>query len=243
VSVLALAVILAWMLLLALGVLVLLLYRQFGLVYLGSGQRVNLTGLGIGKHAPEHQRVTLEGVEREIDWTSAGPGRGTLVLFGGPRCPICAQLVPELNDAVDLWGSLVDFIFLERPLNAGESGKLSPPEGRRWSYGFSPDASIYRAFDVEVSPYGFLVDHRGVVLNKRIVNSLDHLAMLVEHSVDGATGMLGQLRQPEHVTNALAAAEKASHPLEPTMHVRAAERVDVGPVLGGSSREAEVEGD
>lgn len=191
-SLLAVAVILLWIIVIVLSILVMLLYRQFGLVYLGSGQRIRLTGLAIGKHAPADQSAELDGVTRELDWSAVGAGRGTMLIFGGARCPICEELLPELNEAERLWGKLVDFVFVDRPLRAGDAERRSLPEGRRWRYAFSPDASLHEAFDVEVTPYGFLVNNQGVLISKRIINSVDHIAMVIEHAVDEETGMLGE---------------------------------------------------
>lgn len=192
------AVILLWMVVLGLTLLVLILYRQFGLLYLGSGGRVRLTGLTIGRKAPAGQAVLLDGEPLLLDWTSPGPGRASLLIFGGPRCPICEQLLPQLDEAVSLWGSLVDVLFLDRHSTASsDSATRELPYDRRWHYALSEDSSVYRDFDVEVSPYAFLVDDTGRVLNKRIVNSLDHLALVVEDAVDEATGRLRPvLEQP-----------------------------------------------
>lgn len=189
---LTVAVIVLWAVVLGLALLVLMLYRQFGLLYLGSGGRVRLTGLAIGHQAPAGQPVLLDGESRLLDWGSPGPGRASLVIFGGPRCPICEQLLPQLDEAVSLWGSLVDVLFVDRRIgNASVDGHARViPDPRRWTYALSEDGSVYRDFDVEVSPYAFLVDHTGKVLNKRIVNSLDHLALVVQDAVDEVTGRL-----------------------------------------------------
>lgn len=190
-SLLSVALILLWIVVIVISILVMLLYRQFGLIYLGSGQRIRLTGLEVGKHAPTHQLVELDGVTRELDWSAAGPGRGTMIIFGGARCPICEELLPQLNDAERLWGKLVDFVFVDRPLRVGDPERRNLPEERRWRYAFTPDASLHEAFDVEVTPYGFLVNDQGILISKRILNSVDHIAMVIEHSVDEETGMLG----------------------------------------------------
>src|SRR5574341_2258934 len=95
---LVISVVLLWLLVLVLLVLVVLLYRQFGLLYLGSGQRVRMTGRPVGKHAVEGLTVELEGTEVALDWSRPGEGRGTLLVLGGPICPLCAELVPQLND-------------------------------------------------------------------------------------------------------------------------------------------------
>jgi methylamine dehydrogenase accessory protein MauD len=186
------AVIVLWILFFLVLLLVLVLYRQFGLLYLGSGGRIRLTGLEPGGRAPEGQTVVIDGRESTIEWSAVGSGRATLVVFGGPRCPICEKLIPELDEAVALWGELVDILFVDRSMDGSTPTRVLPSP-RSWRYFLSPDDALYRDFDVEVSPYAFLVDAAGTVLNKRIVNSLDHLAWVVETAVTSTDGQLREV--------------------------------------------------
>ncbi len=188
------AVIVLWVLFFAVLLLVLVLYRQFGLLYLGSGGRVALTGLAPGSRAPEGQPVLIDDRESRIDWSSPGLDRATLVVFGGPRCPICEKLISELDDAAALWGELVDIIFVDRTSDDTSRTRVLPAT-HSWAYCVSLDDALYHDFDVEVSPYAFLVDTSGTVLNKRIVNSLDHLAWVVETAVSPTDGQLRVAQQ------------------------------------------------
>ena len=74
-----------WLLLLTIGVLVLLLYRHFGVMSLGTLEGVQRDGLPIGSAAPPISGVTAAGPD-----TSWQPQRGQpqLLLFAAPDCEL-----------------------------------------------------------------------------------------------------------------------------------------------------------
>lgn len=88
-TVLTVAVVLLWVLLACLSILVVLLYRQFGLIYIGSRNRVALTGLAVGSAAPEVAQLRVAGRLITWDWNAKAPTRLTLAIFGTPTCILC----------------------------------------------------------------------------------------------------------------------------------------------------------
>lgn len=173
-SVLEVAVALLWVLMAVISVLVVLLYRQFGLIYIGSRARLALTGLAIGEQAPKIAYLRM--AEREFDWQwNAGvDGRGTLAIFGTSACTLCGRLTPRLNLFADRWAHVVDLIFIERgPLPAGPTHDV--PNRTQWMYAEDPGGKLHEAFDIEATPYAFVVDSSRRVLAKGIVNDLDGL--------------------------------------------------------------------
>src|SRR5215210_2450716 len=84
-----------WVLVLALGLLVLLLYRQLGIMYLGSAEGVSRDGLPPGTKAPDFSLEDQVGnAHRLADYR----GRPAVVLFGSPHCSPCRILLPQLHD-------------------------------------------------------------------------------------------------------------------------------------------------
>lgn len=83
-----------WVLLLIQGVLILLIYRHFGMVTLGTLEGVQRDGLPIGEAAPAIRGSTAEGAAQE--WRPH-PGQPQLVLFATPDCAPCAQVLPAVN--------------------------------------------------------------------------------------------------------------------------------------------------
>jgi hypothetical protein len=173
-TILVVAVALLWALMALMSVLVVLLYRQFGLIYIGSRARLALTGLAVGAKAPDVAHLRMAGRGFSWSWNAEVPGRGTLVIFGQPQCLLCAELTPQLNNFADKWAHLVDLIFVERgPLPAGPTH--DPANRTQWMYAEDPNGELHAAFDIEATPYAFAVDSARRVLAKGIVNGVSDL--------------------------------------------------------------------
>ncbi|MGH2560296.1 MAG: TlpA family protein disulfide reductase [Thermomicrobiales bacterium] len=83
-----------WLLLLILGVLVLLVYRHFGVMALGSLEGVQRDGLPVGERAPEVSLTTVEGMK--VKWAPR-PGTSELLIFAAPDCQPCAKVLPFVS--------------------------------------------------------------------------------------------------------------------------------------------------
>lgn len=187
-TVLVVAVALLWVLMLIMCVLVVLLYRQFGLIYIGSKARLALTGLAVGAKAPLAPSLRMAGRDFVWNWNAGMEGRGTLAIFGNPGCSLCGKLTPQLNLFADQWAHLVDLIFIEKgPLYAGPTH--DPPGRTQWMYAEDSEGQLHEAFDIEATPYAFVVDSSRQVLAKGIVNNLRDLegvfslALTEEHTL------------------------------------------------------------
>lgn len=193
---LTIAVVLLWVLLSVLSVLVVLLYRQFGLIYIGSRNRVGLTGLAVGAKAPEAAHLRMAGRDLEWDWNAGAPDRLTLAIFATPTCVLCARLTPQLNSFADQWAHAVDLLFVERgPLPSGSTHDTA--SRTQWIYAEDPEGLLHEAFDIEATPYAFVVSSSREVLSKGIVNGA--------HDLEAVLSLASS-------PNALAAVELPSHP-------------------------------
>jgi hypothetical protein len=192
-----------WIAVLALYVPVILLYRQFGLLYVGSSARVRMQGIPPGKQAPANLPVLIDGQTATLDWRAAGAGRGSLVILGTQTCPYCADVIEALDGAVATTGAALDFVFIDR-LPAGAALHRDIPRGRRWRYAISPDGEAHEQFGVDVSPFAFVVSEGGTVLSKGIVNHLDGLLQVVEDAFQ--FGDSDMLKRPSGLDLALVTA-------------------------------------
>lgn len=172
------SVIAIWALLLVLAVLVLLLYRQFGLLYLGSGKRVRLAGLRVGAVVPN---VVLPTTDGELNLGSKWPGTYLLLLFGGPLCTICEALVPQLEPVAQMLHPQLRIVFVDYVLPNGRHRQTV--DAVSWSYSLNEDDSIHRLFDVEVTPFAFLIGPDRKVLGKNLVNRGEDIITLARRSV------------------------------------------------------------
>ena len=95
------AVALLYVLHVTLAVLVIVLYRQFGLVYVGSRRSHEMVGPPVGARAPSGLKVfSTEDAEVSLalDWSTVQPGGVTLLLLGGDACPLCDHLLHHLDE-------------------------------------------------------------------------------------------------------------------------------------------------
>lgn len=156
-----------WGLVLALGVLVLLLYRQLGIMYLGSAQGVSRDGLNKGTRAPDFSLADQHGQVRALhDYK----GRDVALIFGSPHCSPCRILLPQLHD----WArSHPDVAVLW--LNAA-----SPEESLRFVsetgatlpiLPYTPQENLLDRYRVRVTPFIFMIDEKGTIRAKGLVNS------------------------------------------------------------------------
>jgi methylamine dehydrogenase accessory protein MauD len=163
-----------WLFVIALGVLVLLLYRQLGIMYLGTAEGVSRDGLARGTRAPDFNLTDQYGQPQRLS-----SYRGTtpvLLLFGSPHCSPCRILLPQLHD----WArqhSDIKVLWLN---------SASPEESRRFVEEtgatlpvapYTPDDNLLDKYKVRVTPFLFIVDDNGVIRAKGLVNSKGGLDM------------------------------------------------------------------
>lgn len=84
-----------WAMLAALGLLVVILYRQLGRLLTGSGQAADL-GPDVGSQAATLNYVRPGDQQRRT--VTPGDGQPLLVAFADPTCPSCEQLVGVLDE-------------------------------------------------------------------------------------------------------------------------------------------------
>src|SRR5918997_4079087 len=165
-----------WLLLLTLGVLVLLLYRHFGMMSLGTLEGVQRDGLPIGSVAPGISGVTAAG--QDTGWQ---PQRGQpqLILFAAPDCEPCATVLPHVER-------------LARAVNGdlGIAAVVPGPrdEVARFAERYRPSfpclaedgSGAFTRYRVRVTPFGFVIGADGRVLAKGLCGDQVRLRGLLE---------------------------------------------------------------
>lgn len=95
-TVLIVSQILSWVVILGLGIALLALARQVGVLHVRVAPAgALLTGKGpvVGEPAPVLDAMTLEGAALAIGKPFSA-GRNLLLLFVSPHCPLCKDLIP-----------------------------------------------------------------------------------------------------------------------------------------------------
>jgi methylamine dehydrogenase accessory protein MauD len=162
-----------WLVVLALIVLVILLYRQLGIMYLGSAEGVSRDGLEPGAQAPDFSLPDQYGnLQRSVDYR----GRPLLLLFGSPHCGPCKVLLPELHAwAADHPAVGVVWLNLASPEEnaryASDTGATLP------MLAHTPGDGLVERFKVRVTPFLFFLDEQGTVRARGLANTRAALDM------------------------------------------------------------------
>ena len=165
-----------WILLLTTGVLVLLLYRHFGMMSLGTLEGVQRDGLPVGSIAPPISGVTASG--QDTGWQ---PKRGQpqLLLFAAPDCEPCATVLPHverLAGAVDDDLGIAAVVPGPRDEVARFVERYRPPFACLAEDG----SGAFTRYRVRVTPFGFIIGGDGRVLAKGLCGDQVRLRRLLE---------------------------------------------------------------
>lgn len=156
-----------WIIVLGMGVLILLLYRQLGIMYLGSAEGVSRDGLPKGTQAPDFNLTDQYGTPQRL---TNYRGRPTLLLFGSPHCSPCRTLLPQLHE----WAAAhpdVGVLWLNAA-SPEESLKFVSDTGATLPIvPYPPEGNLLDTYKVRVTPFSFLLDENGVIRAKGLVNS------------------------------------------------------------------------
>ncbi len=177
-----------WALVIVLILLVILLYRQLGIMYLGSAEGVSRDGLTPGVKAPDFSlKDQYDNPQRLSDYR----GRPTVLLFGSPHCSPCRILLPQLHD----WSKAhpeVGVLWLNAA-SEEESLKFVSDTGSTLPIApYTPQENLMDKYKVRVTPFMFLIDESGVVKVKGLVNTKAGMDLYYKEFKDIKSG-----KQPE----------------------------------------------
>lgn len=162
-----------WLLVLMQGVLLLLIYRHFGLVALGTFDGVQRDGVAVGSQAP---RIADDGSMA----APAAVGTFYVRMFLSPECEPCGNIAPYLDGLASR--GIRDHRLVVTGIITGNGDAL-----HRFIERFRPNYScvgdefgdITKAYKVRVTPFGFVSDAAGTVLSKGLCNDPKALANLL----------------------------------------------------------------
>lgn len=169
--------IISWVVIVAMGVALLALARQVGILHMRVAPAGALTtsgGPGVGDTATAIEARTLDGSVVMVGGDAHGvPLR--LLMFVSASCPLCKALIPMVR----AFGKAerVEISFVGDDDAAVQREMIARHELE--SYRFINGPEVGRAFEVSKLPYAVLLDEHGKVLSKGLVNSREHLESLV----------------------------------------------------------------
>ena len=167
---------LLWIAVIGLGLTVVALIRQIGVLHervSPMGALVNDRGPDVGEMAPEMTVNAIDGTGVAIGGERAA-GRSQLLLFVSPACPICKKLLPIAQSFAR--GEKLE-IALIGDGDVEEQNRMIEAHGLDRSR-YLNSAQVGMAFHVGKLPYAILIDRDGVIRAKGLVNSREHLESL-----------------------------------------------------------------
>jgi methylamine dehydrogenase accessory protein MauD len=176
-TVLIVSQIISWTVILGLGIALLALARQVGVLHVRVAPAgALLTGKGpvVGEAAPVLDALTLEGVSIAIGKTLA-KGSMQLLLFVSPSCPLCKDLIPIAKNFARR--EKLDIVFVGDDEIDEQRAMIARLEMQGLAFINGP--IVGRTFHVDRLPHAVLIGDDGTVLSKGLVNSREHLESLV----------------------------------------------------------------
>lgn len=201
---------LLWLAVIGLGVLVLSLARQIGVLHdriAPAGALMIANQLEVGTPAPAFDLEALDGTQISLGKPREDERR-TLVYFLSPTCPICSSLLGTVKVLAEKDPSLDVVLMSSGPKDEHDAyRKRKAADIGSFPYILSED--VVRGFGVGKLPYAVLIDPAGVVRAHGLVNTREHLECLFE------TEALGQASMSDLAKDSAVSAEGSSQTAEP----------------------------
>jgi methylamine dehydrogenase accessory protein MauD len=180
VTALAISNVVLWVLVLVLGAVVLALTRQLGVLHeriTPAGALMLNRGLPVGEPAPVLEVAALDGRPLKVG-VAREDGRSTLLLFVSPTCPVCKTLLPAVRSSARDERSWMD-VILASDGDAAEQREFVRAQGLD-GVPYVVSGALGLAYQVSRLPFAALLDERGVLRARGLVNSREHLESLFE---------------------------------------------------------------
>ncbi|NDY91242.1 methylamine dehydrogenase accessory protein MauD [Ideonella livida] len=165
-----------WGAVLALLVAVIALSRQIGILYervAPMGALMMDTGPKVGEAAPVFDLPSLGGGHVTVGGPAA---RSTLLFFLSPTCPVCKKLLPVLQSIHAAERQTLNLVFA----SDGETPEHAEFRQRAGlgAFPYVLSAELGMTWRISKLPYAVLIDERGIVRGKGLVNSREQIDSL-----------------------------------------------------------------
>ena len=190
---LTLAVIVLAVIVLALVVAVFALARQVGILYeriAPMGALMLDAGPKVGDQAPAFSLPTLDG--RTVDIGKAA-ATSTLLFFLSPTCPVCKKLLPILKSAGAAEKDWLDVVLASDGESTQHLAYYRDQKLSQFPYVLSADLGM--TYKVSRLPYAVLLDERGVIRAKGLINNREQLESLFNAKEIGVTSVQEYLQR------------------------------------------------
>ncbi|PTQ11888.1 methylamine utilization protein MauD [Sphingomonas oleivorans] len=169
--------ILIWIILAGILVALVAIARQTGLLIervAPVGALATSNGPQAGAPAPRLALVTMDGHPIVLGG-DLPPGERRLLFFVSPQCPVCKKLIPIVRSFARR--EHLHLIFASDGTDAALRAMINAFAIA--DHPFINSAKLGMAYGIDKLPHAVLLDDRGVILSRGLVNSREHLESLV----------------------------------------------------------------
>ncbi|WP_242129448.1 methylamine utilization protein MauD [Sphingobium sp. Sx8-8] len=174
---LIIAQIVSWTVILGLGVALVALARQVGILHMRVAPAGALATAGGSAVADDTAGLVGQSIDGRM-LTLGGPLPGTalrLLMFVSAQCPLCKGLIPVARSFAQHERIALTFVGDDDP--AAQRAMIA--QHGLQGYDFVNDALVGRTLGVGKLPFAVLIDEQGRILSKGLVNSREHLESLI----------------------------------------------------------------
>ncbi len=186
-----------WVLVLVLVAVVFALVRQLGVLHervAPAGALMAGKGLKTGEQVPVLELQTLAGNALRIG-AERNDGKSTLLFFLSPTCPVCKTLIPVLQAMSRSEADWLEIILASDGDEKEHREWLKKKKLESWPYVLSPQLGL--SMQVAKLPFAALIDEKGVLCARGLVNSREHIESLFETRQQGVASIQEYLKKQQ----------------------------------------------
>lgn len=199
---------LQWVVIVAMGLLMLGLFRQVGMLHERLGPVGALTlsgGAKVGEVAKSFDLPSLTGGDVRIGGATAD-GRSTLVFFVSPTCPMCKSMLPIVTSIAREHADTTQLVLASDGDEPAQMKMIVQQKLADHPFVLSTELGI--AHGVGKLPYAVLLGDDGTVAAKGLVNNREHVESLFEAQRTGIASIQEYAARREAAQRAITGASK-----------------------------------
>jgi thiol-disulfide isomerase/thioredoxin len=101
-----------------------------------------------------------------------------------PECKICHELIPEIDPVAEKWRDSAQILVVDRVSVENQDHPPRVSAHSIWIHAIDQGGRVHSAFDVQATPFAFILDREGRVVRKGIVNYGHSLDRMIQAAVD-----------------------------------------------------------
>lgn len=161
--------------------LLVLLFRQFGEVYLKSGESISRDGIPIGEKLPDFEGQSYK-TNSHLEKKQL-IHRTTLLAFVSPECKPCQELLEDWNEAIVMYQEQIEFVLIFLG-NKDRAQRLLMKQAIQGEIVLDHNREITSLLQVRITPFCFIIDETGVVRAKGLCGGREHIDRLLFETND-----------------------------------------------------------